>query len=133
MAKAVFIIATILIAVALALSQAIPKDHHRPHKHHKRQAPQIVVGHHNDRNGHRAVHSRHHIQDLNKEQINHGQMPVPLAPHHSKSQRNGRRHKTSKDSKLSKSHHQQQSKSGHHKVHQTHKAGHGNGHGRKHH
>ncbi|XP_034478976.1 histidine-rich glycoprotein [Drosophila innubila] len=124
MSKAVFIIATILISVVLA-SQAI-EDNHRSHKQHKRQHSPSV-GHHN---GHPAEHAKHHIQDLNKEKINHGQMPVPLAPHHSKSQRNGRRHKTSKSSKLSKNHHHQQSKPSHHKVHQSHKT---HGQGRKHH
>ncbi|XP_064543885.1 histidine-rich glycoprotein-like [Drosophila montana] len=118
MLKSLFIIVTVLIAAVLA-SQQLEEGQRQ---HHKRQhvAPHA---------GHLAEHSQHRsIQDADadKEHVKHGRINVPLAPHHSKSHRNGRRHKSSKSGKSSKSH---QQKAHHHKkqAHKTH------GHARRHH
>ncbi|XP_060659157.1 histidine-rich glycoprotein-like [Drosophila nasuta] len=132
MSKTVFIIATILISVAL-LTQAA-EDSHRPHKHHKRQHSQTVGQH----NSHLPEHAKQHLHDLVKEKSNHGPVPVPMAPHHSKANRHGRHHKdgqrkSQKGSRSTKGH-QQHVKDAVHKVHQahgTHTRKHG--HGRSHH
>ncbi|EDW62160.1 uncharacterized protein [Drosophila virilis] len=116
MLKSLFIIATILIAAVLA-SQQLEQDQRQ---HHKRQH---VATH----GGQLAEHNQQHsIQDAAKEHVKHGRINVPLAPHHSKTQRNGRRHKSSRSGKSSKGH---QQKAHHHKK-QAHKA---HGHARRHH
>ncbi|XP_030558266.1 histidine-rich glycoprotein [Drosophila novamexicana] len=116
MLKSLFIIATILIAAVLA-SQQLEEGQRQ---HHKRQH---VATH----GGQLAQLSQHHsIQDASKEHVKHHRINVPLAPHHSKSHRNGRRHKASRSGKSSKSH---QQKAHHHKQ-QAHKP---HGHARRHH
>ncbi|EDW02735.1 histidine-rich glycoprotein [Drosophila grimshawi] len=126
MLKALFIIATILIAVVLATQHI--EDSQRQHSHHKRQHSQHVGQH--QHSGHLTDKSRHHqLPENNKEQVKHGRVKVPVVPHHSKSHRNDRRHKTPLSPKSAKKEHLPQQKASHHKR-QAHKA---HGHGRKHH